>query len=397
LADTVAAVRVLFASTRGAGHLNPLVPLIEACRRRGDEVLVAGPPVLAEAVEGAGYPFWPGAAPPEDELGAVWGRVVTVSREEGNLLVVGEIFGRLNVRAMLPALVAACREWRPDLVLRDPAEFASAVAAEEHGIRHARVGIGLAAVEDQMVSVAGGALEERWPGVAERIRASPYLTAVPGSLEDPETPGPPRTRRFRDPATDGTSGALPDWWAGDERPLVYVTFGTVTGTVPFAAALYGSALAAAEGLDARVLLTVGRETDLDALGAPPPNVRVERWVPQADVFPHASAVVCHGGAGTTLGALAAGLPLVVVPLFADQPENARRVAAVGAGVAVEPAEGGPSEAIRSAVDPLAVRDAIKDVLRNGAYREAAGRLAEEIRGLPPAGAALGALAAAVGR
>jgi UDP:flavonoid glycosyltransferase YjiC (YdhE family) len=47
-------VRVLFASTRGAGHFNPLVPFIEACLRHRHEVLVVGPPALAQAVETAG-------------------------------------------------------------------------------------------------------------------------------------------------------------------------------------------------------------------------------------------------------------------------------------------------------------------------------------------------------
>jgi len=47
-------VRVLFASTAGAGHLHPLKPFVEACLRQGDDVLVAGPPVLADSVAGAG-------------------------------------------------------------------------------------------------------------------------------------------------------------------------------------------------------------------------------------------------------------------------------------------------------------------------------------------------------
>jgi UDP:flavonoid glycosyltransferase YjiC (YdhE family) len=127
-----------------------------------------------------------------------------------------------------------------------------------------------------------------------------------------------------------------------------------------------------------------------ALGAPPPNVHVEQWVPQAAVLAHASAVVCHGGSGTTLGALAAGIPLVVVPLFADQPENARRVAEVGAGIAVGPEA--PSESIRSTVDPAAVREAVEAVLADGGYQAAAARLADEIRALPTADAALEALA-----
>src|SRR5919112_2462844 len=67
------------------------------------------------------------------------------------------------------------------------------------------------------------------------------------------------------------------------------------------------------------------------------HVRVERWVDQATVLGHPAAVICHGGGGSVLGALAAGAPLVIVPLFAkDQHINARRIAAVGAGLVVPP-------------------------------------------------------------
>ena len=76
----------------------------------------------------------------------------------------------------------------------------------------------------------------------------------------------------------------------------------------------------------RVLLTVGTEVDPADLGAVPANVHVEPWVPQGAVMAHASAMVGHGGSGSTLAAMAAGMPLAVVPLFADQPENADRVA-----------------------------------------------------------------------
>ena len=61
-----------------------------------------------------------------------------------------------------------------------------------------------------------------------------------------------------------------------------------------------------------------------------PSVRVERFVPQEDVLPACAAAVVHGGSGTTLAALAHGLPLVLVPQGADQFENAARVEAAGA-------------------------------------------------------------------
>jgi UDP:flavonoid glycosyltransferase YjiC (YdhE family) len=383
-------VRALFACTRGAGHFNPLVPFIEACRRGGHEVLVAGPPPLAEVVERAGYPFRAGAAPPEDELGRLWARVPTLAREEAEQIVVGTIFATLNVRAMLPGLRDAVREWRPDVIVREPAEYASAIVAEEAGVRHVQVAIGLVAAHQEMERLATEALESWRAGLTERIAATPYLTLFPAALEDPEVSGPPAVHRYRDPAADAPARPLPDWWDGDERPLVYVSFGSVAAAVPTAAPIYGVALAALADLPARVLVTTGPAGEALGLTAPAPHVRVASWVPQADVLPHASAVVCHGGSGTTLGALAAGVPLVVTPLFADQPLNGARVAAVGAGRLVAPRDAG---SISSAVDPADLRAAVGAVLDDGAYAAAAGRIAAEIRELPPVEAALAVLGA----
>jgi UDP:flavonoid glycosyltransferase YjiC (YdhE family) len=144
-----------------------------------------------------------------------------------------------------------------------------------------------------------------------------------------------------------------------------MTFGSVAAAFPAAAGAYGKALAALGGLPVRVLLTVGRELEL---GEVPANVHVEQWVPQADVLAHAALVLCHGGSGTTLGALAAGRPLVVVPLFADQPFNAARAGIVGAGVV-------------ASVDTIG--RAVERVLADGSYAAAAQRVAEEMRSLPP--------------
>jgi MGT family glycosyltransferase len=142
------------------------------------------------------------------------------------------------------------------------------------------------------------------------------------------------------------------------------------------------AVNAVADLPVRVLLTVGRELDLDALPPVPGNVRVERWVPQQDVLRHAAAAVVHGGSGSTLGAIAAGVPLVVVPLFADQPYNARRVAEVGAGLAVEPNR----ENVDATIQPL--RAALESVLSEPSYGERARELAEELRAEPPVDAAV---------
>ena len=372
-------MRVLVSSTAGAGHFNPLVPFVDAFARRGDDLLLVVPPGLEAAAEATGQPVRIGGAPPADELAAVWDRVPAASPDEAAYLVNHEIFGRLDTAAMLPAVEDACREWRPDLVLHEPCEYASAVAAERRRIRHAQVAISLAGIEAPVLAThAASALRVYGDGIADAIHASAYLTRFPASLY----PSPfPDTRRFRE--TDaGPRGRLPDWWDGDDAPLVYVTFGSVTGGMPIAAAAYGAVLEAVAGLRARVLLTVGRATDVPGLGHLPENVHVEAWVPQADVLGEAAAVVCHGGSGTTFGSLAAGVPVVVVPLFADHPANAACVAAAGAGLVVEPDLG---VSVLDRIGPRharLIRAAIESLLGDASYRAAAGRVADEMRDLP---------------
>ena len=78
-------------------------------------------------------------------------------------------------------------------------------------------------------------------------------------------------------------------------------------------------------------MTIGRHVDPDALGPLPANVRVERWVDQGEVMPHAAAMVGHGGSGGTLAALAAGVPIAFLPQFVDGPANAARVDGAGRG------------------------------------------------------------------
>jgi UDP:flavonoid glycosyltransferase YjiC (YdhE family) len=100
---------------------------------------------------------------------------------------------------------------------------------------------------------------------------------------------------------------------------------------------------------------------------------------------HAAALVCHGGSGTVRGGLAASIPMVVVPLGADQPHNARCVARVGAGIELP------------APDAGALRAAVERVLAEPSFRQAAGRIAEDIAALPPIDAAVPALLALASR
>jgi UDP:flavonoid glycosyltransferase YjiC (YdhE family) len=372
-------MRVLASSTAGFGHFNPLVPLLEAFRRRGDDVIVVGPPSLASAVEDTGLPFRVGAEPPAEEQEAIWHRFATGSRQETAGLIDRELFGRLCTAAMLPAVESLFAEWPPDLVVREPCAYAAAVVAERQGVPHVQVAISQAQVEASATSTVAPVLAHYGDRLEAALRESPYLTRFPASLD----PSPfPRTWRWR-AVDEHPEGPLPDWWQGRSDPLVYVTFGSTTGRLPIAVPTFRAALEAVAGLPARVLLTIGRTLDAESLGPVPANVHVEAWIPQAGVLPEAAVVVCHGGSGTTFGALAAGVPLVVVPLFADQPANGRVVAAAGAGALVEPESpaGGEMSPLRQSDVPR-LRSAIEAVLGEPSYSEAAKRIAGEMRALP---------------
>jgi UDP:flavonoid glycosyltransferase YjiC (YdhE family) len=386
-------MRLLFSSTSGLGHFNPLVPLIDAAVARGDDVLVAGPPKLEPALAARGQAYRIGAAPAEAGVARFRELLARASPEEAESMANREFFGRLCTAAMLPSLEAACDEWRPDLVLHEPCEYSSAVAADRRGIPHAQVAISLAQVEVSVLAQAAPGLEAYGGRIAGRIKASGYLTRFPPSVD----PSPyPATRRFREtgPADAGRppGAALPDWWEGNDAPLVYVTFGTMAGGTPAGDAAFRAALDAVSGLPVRVLLTVGRATDIQALGDVPANVHVEAWVPQADALAAATAVVCHGGSGTTFGTLAAGLPLVIVPMFADQPANARLVESAGAGLAVDPASE-PEGRVRAPApgDAPRIRKSLESVLADDSYRRAAQGLAAEMSDLPTARDLLDAL------
>jgi hypothetical protein len=327
-------------------------------------------------VELAGYPFRAGGEPAEAAVAFIRERLPVASPREASVLGNRDLFGRLATTAMLPGMEHACAEWLPDLVLREPCEYASAVVAHRMGIRTAQVAISLAVAETGSITAAAPALEEHRRGVVDELRAAPYLTRLPASLD----PSPfSTTIRFHEGGA-AVGEPLPDWWDGSDAPLVYMTFGTVLGHMSIAARVYQTALKAAEGLGARVLLTVGRSFDRSRLGPIPANARVEAWVDQSQVFDQADLVVCHGGSGTVFGALAAGVPVVVVPVFADQFENARRIAERGAGLTVEADQPGaaPLRRVIGEEDAPRIVEGITTVLATPSYRRGARRIAAEM-------------------
>jgi UDP:flavonoid glycosyltransferase YjiC (YdhE family) len=369
-------MRVLFATTAGEGHFGPMVPFARACAAAGHEVRVAAPGSFAGAVGRAGLDHLPVPDAPPEELGAVFGRLPSLPFLEANAAVMQEVFAGVDARSVLPALREAVRAWRPDLIVRESAEIASYVVAEQEGVAHVEIGIATADLDefalpllDEPVRALGA---ERG---AEGLAAAPVLSVVPEALEDPAKLGRRAVHRFRYLAGGSDGATLPPPWGDPGAPLVYASFGTVAAAVGLFPVLYRAVIDAVADMPVRLLLTLGEAGDVEALGPLPANVHVERFWPQAHVMPHAAAVVGHGGFGTTMTGLAHGVPQVVLPLFAiDQHHNAAAVVRSGSGLAVDgfaPGAALPDPVVLAAGLPAALDAVLGDpALRDGARRVA---------------------------
>ncbi|HET9442251.1 MAG TPA: glycosyltransferase, partial [Acidimicrobiales bacterium] len=381
------AMRVLVATTAGAGHFGPMQPFAAALRQAGHEVVVAAPASFAGPVARAGFEHRPFADASPEELGRIFASLEGASNEEGNAVVIREVFGRLGTRAALPGMATLVDDWRPDLVMREPSELSSFLVAESRGVPQVQVSCGLASFDAVSLDLLREALAELGadPGLGG-LRSATRLSLLPASFDLPAD-GLTAPLRFRDDHGAAVAEPLPAWWVEPDLPLVYVTFGSVAAGLGLFPSLYLAVMEAVADLPVQVLLTTGEAGDPATLSPVPANVHVEAWWPQGAVMPHAAAMVGHGGFGTTLLGLAAGVPMVVVPLFADQPHNARRVEEVGAGVALH---GGAAD-----LDRLPA--AVMEVLGSAAHRGMARGIAAEIADLPPVSDAVAVLEAHAGR
>ena len=178
--------------------------------------------------------------------------------------------------------------------------------------------------------------------------------------------GLPAHVRYVGPQLDDPSWAedwIPPWPSGaSSDPLVVVSLGSTYQRQEKAFAAIVQALGR---LPVRGVATFGT-IDLPTSNVPS-NVVVARSVPHAAVLPLAAAVVCHGGHGTVMKALAHALPLVVMPFGRDQKDNGARVEVCGAGVSLPPTAG-----------PARIASAVRRVLEEPAFRASAQRMAAVI-------------------
>ena len=292
----------------------------------------------------------------------------------------GHLFAGFFVVAAAPVMVADLRplvdSFRPELIVHEIAELGVVPLAVERDIPHVVVAFS-GPPSAHAFPMITAELDAWWASLGIELPPDAglggdrYLHPFPAGLRaDPRWP----FERVRSEPIEPPTRVDPWSWlatSGSTRPAVYVTFGTERAA---AEAPWTELLEAIGDRDIDALITTGAHGDVPALGHPPRNVRVERYVPQGQVLERVAAVVSHAGAGTMLGAARAGVPQVAVPLFADQWDNADAITSAGAALVCE-------EDQRTAA---AMGSALDRVLADDRYRTAAGSLAGEIGLLPTA-------------
>jgi len=151
------------------------------------------------------------------------------------------------------------------------------------------------------------------------------------------------------------------------RPPIYVGFGSMTGRDP--EGLAKLAIEAISRAKVRAVLVSGW-SGMGRTAALPEHIFGMSSVPHDWLFPRVSAVVHHGGAGTTAAGLRAGKPTLVTAFFADQPFWGQLVARAGAG---------PKPILKKRLNAARLGDAIMRTVSQESYRRGAERMAEALR------------------
>jgi UDP:flavonoid glycosyltransferase YjiC (YdhE family) len=371
----------MFVTAPAMGHFHPLVPLALALDEAGDEIIVASAPSVCARAEDMGLTSAPAGPELDQWFAALQSRVrgtpgdgLRPERILGYFLP--RLFGECGAPMMADDLVPLVDRWRPDLLIYETMAFAGplvAALAKVPAVHHTLSPL----APPELWELCADALSPLWrsldmtPSPLGGLFDGLTLATWPPSLDTAPGYEASDIRRMRSIPLDASGGeGLPDWLHGlSERPIVYMTLGTVTNTD---VAVFRSALDGLADEPVNLIVTVGRDNDPATLGETPDNARVERYIPQSLLLSSCSAVISHAGSGTTLAALTHGLPQLLIPQGADQFVNAERCEQAGVGLRLLPDQ----------VTAAAVRESLGSLLSSDAFHRQTRRLQAEMASMP---------------
>jgi zeaxanthin glucosyltransferase len=387
------------------GHLNPMVALADAVRKRGHRVtffILGEPPASVAAV---GF-----------EIVPLGGAIFPSDRYQAELQQLGSLEGRAALKhtfsmgaraaeAILEVGPTAARAVGVNALLVDQASFPGGTVADELGIPFATVCNALLLHSDPAAPPffthwqPGDAVWARirnriaWTGLTRlyapilvkiqdrrrrlglpipaRIAATwsnrLQISQQPEAFEFPRRELPKHVRFVGPLRLPGGYQPVPfPWERLDGRPLIYASMGTLQNRI---VGTFRMIAEACDGLDAQLVIPTGHGIAPEALGELPGRPIVVSYAPQLDLLRRSAMAVTHAGLNTVLDAMACGIPMVAIPVTNDQPGTAARVVWVGAGETIT----------HKHLTKQALRTAVLRVLSDPSYRTAAERIRSSIQ------------------
>ncbi|GAA3432800.1 glycosyltransferase [Kutzneria kofuensis] len=360
-------MRVLLSSIPQHGHLLPLLPLARALRAQGDEVAFMSGAGVAPVLNAEDIPLF-AAGPMPDVLGEEAFRrtgdnpFVHPTPQAGAAFFVD---ARIDLGG--DEALAAGRSFQPDLVIRERLDYLGPLVAADRGVPLATLAFGpepppaLLDFFDAQAQAAHAARNLSTP------TDTWFLDTCPPSLQVDGWQRPAGWHALR-PEPHRDNGATAPLPTGSPRPRVLVTYGTWFNTPEKMSPM----LRELSNADVDIVATLGLASDPSQYDVDPSRVTFVPFMALDTLLDGVEVVLTHGGAGTTLGSMARGIPMVVTPAGADNFLNGAQVAAAGAGIVLQPDE----------ATPTAVAEAVRTVLAEFRYREAAASVAKEIAAMP---------------
>lgn len=355
-------MRALFITSPGLSHMFPTVPLAHALRAAGHEVRYATGGHV-HAVTDAGLclvDVTPGVdyaklfVPDDDDVKD------PMHSEDLGIGFFARMFGRVSSVAVDGALAFA-RSWSPDLVLCTPTQGTAPLVATALGVPCVQMPLGPADDLPGLDDTIRDAMADDYArhGVKGEPPVTVRITSIPPSMES-RLNGERAEKRWPMRYVPYNGGAvLPDWlYRGLGRPRIAVTLGSIDG-VGDGIAVLKPLVAAARDVDAEFVLTVGGG-DLSLLGELSDNIRTVDWIPLAALLETCAAIIHHGGSGTMLTAVAAGVPQCVIPHGSYQDSNRDVLSEAGIGFATAAASLGADDC-RQLLDEPSFRDAAREL------------------------------------
>ena len=343
----------------GFGHIGRCLALGAELKANGWETAFALAGPHSQRVRQAGHRVYKLRRPYRPRPETKEGPAFTVFSDMNYQLVRDGLWSQRIIRACVAEQLKVIRRFQPDVLIADTWPLA--------GILAYLSGLPLAQLTKAIVHPASPGLIWWQPPPANLVPPDPRPVFNPAL----ESWGLPSIRRAEDllrgdlylvPSLPELEPLPPDLphthyvgplirpWNNDQaapawldefdpaRPLVYTTIGGGAGPVG-GRRFYQLLMEALGDTDVQVIASTGAKLSPDALPAPPPNVRLEAWVPGPAIIARSNLVLFHGGYGTTMELVQAGTPGLIIPFHSEQESNARRLEAAGMARVLLPAQG----------------------------------------------------------